>query len=152
MRYVGEPVAIVVAETAAQARDAADAVDVDIAELPVVSDVERALAPGAPVIWPEAPGNVALDWTDGDAAAVEAACARAAHVERVRLLDPRLAPAALEPRAAIGQWDAASGRYTLIACTQGVAIVRRHPRGGRLQGAAVSRSACSPTTSAAASA
>jgi aerobic carbon-monoxide dehydrogenase large subunit len=125
VRYVGEPVAIVVAETAAQARDAADAVTVDAIELPVVSDVERALAPGAPVIWPEAPGNVALDWTDGDAAVVDAACARAKHVERVRLLDPRLAPAALEPRAAIGQWDAASGRYTLIAGTQGVAIVRR---------------------------
>src|SRR5439155_425250 len=86
---------------------------------------ERALAPGAPVIWPEAPDNVALDWTDGDAAAVEMACARAAHVERVRLLDTRLAPAALEPRAAIGQWDAVSGRYTLIAGTQGVAVVRR---------------------------
>ena len=125
VRYVGEPVAIVVAEAAAQARDAAEAVSVDVSDLPVVSDVERALAPGAPVLWPEAPGNVALDWTDGDAAAVEAACARAAHVERVRLLDPRLAPAALEPRAAIGQWDAASGRYTLVAGTQGVAIVRR---------------------------
>src|SRR2546425_10460732 len=125
VRYVGEPVAIVVAETAAQARDAADAVAVDEAELSAASDVERALAPGAPVIWPEAPDNVALDWTDGDAAAVEMACARAAHVERVRLVDTRLAPAALEPRAAIGQWDAVSGRYTLIAGTQGVAVVRR---------------------------
>ncbi|HUF93851.1 MAG TPA: xanthine dehydrogenase family protein molybdopterin-binding subunit, partial [Candidatus Limnocylindria bacterium] len=125
VRYAGEPVAIVVAETAAQARDAAEAVVIDATERPAVSDVERALAPGAPVLWPEAPGNVALDWTDGDAAAVQAACARAAHVERVRLLDPRLAPAALEPRAAIGRWDAASGRYTLTAGTQGVAIVRR---------------------------
>ncbi len=125
VRYVGEPLAIVVAETAAQAHDAAEAVVVDVAGLPAASDVERALAPGAPVIWPEAPGNVALDWTDGDAAVVEAAFARAAHVERVRLLDTRLAPAALEPRAAIGQWDSASGRYTLIAGTQGVAVVRR---------------------------
>jgi len=125
VRYVGEPMAIVVAETAAQARDAVDVVVVDVAELPAASDVERALTPGAPVIWPEAPGNVALDWTDGDAAAMEAAFARAAHVERVRLVDTRLAPAALEPRAAIGQWDAARGRYTLIAGTQGVAVVRR---------------------------
>jgi carbon-monoxide dehydrogenase large subunit len=125
IRYVGEPVALVIAETAAQARDAADAVALSVTELPAVSDVERALAPGAPVIWPEAPGNVALDWTDGDAAAVEAAFAQAAHVERVCLLDTRLAPAALEPRAAIGQWDGASGRYTLIAGTQGVAVVRR---------------------------
>jgi carbon-monoxide dehydrogenase large subunit len=125
VRYVGEPIAIVVGETQAQARDAADAVTVEAIEMPVIADVERALAPGAPVLWPEAPGNVALDWTDGDAAAVNAAFARAAHIERVRLLDPRLAPAALEPRAAIGEWDAKSGRYTLIAGTQGVAIVRR---------------------------
>jgi len=125
VRYVGEPVAIVVAETAAAARDAAEAVTVRVAELPAAPDVERALAPGAPTIWPEASGNVALDWTDGDAAAVEAAFARAAHVERVRLVDTRLAPAALEPRAAIAQWDPASGRYTLVAGTQGVAVVRR---------------------------
>ena len=125
VRYVGEPVAIVVAETAAQARDAAEAISVDVVELPSLPDVERALAPGAPAIWLEAPGNVALDWTDGDAAAVDAAFGRATHVERVRMLDTRLAPAALEPRAAIGQWDAARGRYTLIAGTQGVAIVRR---------------------------
>jgi carbon-monoxide dehydrogenase large subunit len=125
VRYVGEPVAMVVAATAAQARDAAEAVAVDVAPLPAVCDVERALAPGAPLIWPGAPGNVALDWTDGDAAAVQAAFARAAHVERVRLVDTRLAPAALEPRAAIGEWDPARGRYTLIAGTQGVAVVRR---------------------------
>ncbi|OGK96445.1 MAG: hypothetical protein A3D33_14465 [Candidatus Rokubacteria bacterium RIFCSPHIGHO2_02_FULL_73_26] len=125
VRYVGEPLAIVVAETAAQARDAADALVAELAERPAVADVERAMAPGAPAIWPQAPGNIALDWTDGDAAAVEAAFARAAHVERVRLLDTRLAPSALEPRAAIGQWDAAAGRYTLIASTQGVAVVRR---------------------------
>jgi carbon-monoxide dehydrogenase large subunit len=125
VRYVGEPIGVVVAETAAQARDAAEAVVVDTAELPAVSDVERALAPTAPALWPEAPGNVALDWTDGDAAAVDAAFARATHVERVRLLDTRLAPSALEPRAAIGQWDPAVERYTLIASTQGVAVVRR---------------------------
>ena len=125
VRYVGEPLAIVVAETAAQARDAAEAVMVDVRELPAAVDVDAALAPGAPLVWPEVPNNIVLDWTDGDAAAVDAAFARAAHVERVRLVDTRLAPAALEPRAAIGQWDAASGRYTLIAGTQGVAVVRR---------------------------
>jgi carbon-monoxide dehydrogenase large subunit len=68
---------------------------------------------------------VALDWTDGDASAVAAAFSGAAHIERVRLLDTRLAPAAMEPRAAIGAWDAKSGRYTLVASTQGVAVVRR---------------------------
>jgi len=125
VRYVGEPLAIVVAETAAQARDAAEAVVVDLAELPAAPDVAHAMAPGAHAVWPQAPGNVAFDWTDGDAAVVDAAFVRAAHVERVRLLDTRLAPSALEPRAAIGQWDPAAERYTLIASTQGVTVVRR---------------------------
>jgi carbon-monoxide dehydrogenase large subunit len=125
VRYVGEPIAVVVAETVGQAQDAAAVVVVELDELLAASDVERAMAPTAPAIWPEAPGNVALDWTDGDGAAVDAAFARAAHVERLRLLDTRLAPSALEPRAAIGQWDAGTQRYTLIAGTQGVAVVRR---------------------------
>ena len=81
--------------------------------------------PDAPAIWPDAPGNIALDWEDGDAAAVDAAFARAAHVERVRLVDTRLAPSAMEPRAAIASFDASSQRYTLIAPTQGVAVVRK---------------------------
>ena len=125
VRYVGEPLAIVVAETSAQAQDAARAVVIQLDARPAVSEVARALAPGTPSVWADAPDNVAFDWTDGDAAAVEAAFSRAAHVEHVRLLDTRLAPVALEPRAAIGQWDAASQRYTLIAGTQGVAVVRR---------------------------
>jgi len=125
VRYVGEPVAMVVAETAAQAQDAAEAVRLDLAELPAASDVERATAPGAPAIWEAAPGNICLDWEDGDAAAAEAAFARAAHVARVRLTDTRVAPSPMEPRAALGAWDAASERYTLIASTQGVALVRK---------------------------
>jgi carbon-monoxide dehydrogenase large subunit len=125
VRHVGEALAIAVAETAAQAADAALAVHADLVELPAASTVERAMAPGAHAVWPEAPGNVAFDWGDGDAAAVEAALGRAAHVARVRLADTRVAPSALEPRAAIGQWDAGAGRYTLTASTQGVAVVRR---------------------------
>jgi carbon-monoxide dehydrogenase large subunit len=125
VRYVGEPVAIVVAETAAQALDAAEAVVLEVEELAAVANVERAAAAGAPAIWDEAPGNVCLDWEDGDAAAVEAAFAQAAHVARVKLLDTRVAVAAMEPRAAIGAWDTASGRYTLTAGTQGVALVRK---------------------------
>ena len=125
VRYVGEPIAIVVADTAAQAQDAAEAVVLDFVDLPAASDVERASAAGAPAIWDEAPGNVCLDWEDGDAAAVEAAFAKAAHVARVKLLDTRVAVAAMEPRAAIGAWDAATGRYTLTAGTQGVALVRK---------------------------
>ncbi|MGH7308743.1 MAG: xanthine dehydrogenase family protein molybdopterin-binding subunit [Candidatus Rokuibacteriota bacterium] len=125
VRYVGEPMAVVVAETASQARDAAAVVVAELGELPPASDVERAMASTTPTIWPQVPGNIALDWTDGDGAAVNVAFARAAHVERVRLLDTRLAPSALEPRAAIGQWDRGAERYTLIAGTQGVAVVRR---------------------------
>ena len=125
VRYVGEAVAIAIAETPEQAADAAAAVVLDLDPLPAASDVETALAPSAPAIWPDAPGNVAFDWADGDPAAVEAAIAGAAHVARVRLHDTRLAPAAMEPRAAIGQWNPADGRYTLIASTQGVAVVRR---------------------------
>ncbi|HXA94962.1 MAG TPA: xanthine dehydrogenase family protein molybdopterin-binding subunit [Candidatus Dormibacteraeota bacterium] len=125
VHYVGEAVAIAVAETPALAADAAAGVRVDLDPLPAAADVERALAPGAHPVHPAAPDNVAFDWTDGDAAAVDAAIRGAAHVARVRLHDTRLAPSALEPRAAIGQWDAATDRYTLTASTQGVAVVRR---------------------------
>jgi carbon-monoxide dehydrogenase large subunit len=125
VRYVGEAVAMVVAETAHQAQDAAEAVEVRFDPLPAASDIARAMAPGAPALWAEAPGNVALDWEDGDAAAVDQAFGRAAHVEHVRLIDTRLAPSAMEPRAAIASFDAQSERYTLIAPTQGVAVVRK---------------------------
>jgi len=125
VRYVGEAVAIVIAETAHQAQDAAEAVEVQFDQLSVAPDVERAMAKDAPEIWPGAPGNIALDWEDGDAAAVDAAFARAAHIEQVRLIDTRLAPSAMEPRAAIASFDAQAQRYTLIASTQGVAVVRK---------------------------
>jgi len=125
IRYVGEPVAIVVAETLAQAQDAAEAVRVDYDELPNASTIERALAGDATPIHAARPGNVALDWTDGNAATVEQAFTGAAHVERVRLDDTRLAPVSMEPRGGIGSFDPASGRYTLIASTQGVAVVRK---------------------------
>jgi aerobic carbon-monoxide dehydrogenase large subunit len=125
IRYAGEPLAIVVAESFAQAQDAAERVVVEHEELPALPEVESAVAKGAPQLWPQVPGNVALDWVDGDQAAVDAAFAKAAHVERVRLVDTRLAPAAMEPRAAIGQWDEKAGRYTLTASTQGVAVVRK---------------------------
>ena len=125
VRFVGEAVAMVVAETPGQALDAAEAVDVSFDQLAAAADVERAIASGAPAVWPEVPDNVALDWEHGDAAAVAAAFARAAHVARVRLMDTRLAPSAMEPRAAIASFDPQSQRYTLIAPTQGVAVVRK---------------------------
>jgi carbon-monoxide dehydrogenase large subunit len=125
VRYVGEPVALVVAATVAQALDAAEAVTVEYRQLSAASDVTRAMSEGAPQIWAGAPGNIALDWEEGDAAAVDTAFARAAHVERVRLLDTRLAPSAMEPRAALAAYDPLAQQYTLIAPTQGVAVVRK---------------------------
>ena len=125
IRHVGEPVAIVVAQTLGQAQDAAEAVRIDVDELPSAPDIAGAIAPGAPAIHAARPGNIVLDWTDGDAAALDAAFGQAAHVERVRLDDTRLAPVSMEPRGGIGSFDPASGRYTLIASTQGVAVVRK---------------------------
>jgi carbon-monoxide dehydrogenase large subunit len=125
IRYAGEPVAIVVAQTLAQAQDAAEHVIVETDDRTAAATIERALAADAAAIHDRLPGNVALDWTDGDVAAVDAAFASAAHVQRVRLADTRLAPVTMEPRAGIGLWDEATQRYTLIASTQGVAIVRK---------------------------
>jgi carbon-monoxide dehydrogenase large subunit len=125
VRYVGEGVAIVVAETPQQALDGAEAVELDLAILPAASDLARALAPGAQAIWPDAPANIALNWADGDEAALDAAFANAECIARLQLRDTRVAPSAMEPRAAIGAWDPQEARYTLVACTQGVAIVRR---------------------------
>lgn len=125
IRYVGEPVAIVIAQTLLQAQDAAERVTVDVAELTSASIVERAIADGAAAIHAQLPGNVALDWTDGNVEAVDAGFAKAAHVQRIRLADTRLAPVSMEPRAGIGMWDETRQRYTLVASTQGVAIVRK---------------------------
>jgi carbon-monoxide dehydrogenase large subunit len=125
IRFVGEALALVVAETLAEAQDAAEQVQVDIEELGCASDIESAMVEGAVPLYDSVPGNIALDWRDGDVTAVEAAFAKAAHVERVRLDDTRLAAVSLEPRAGIGLWDEASERYTLIATTQGVAVVRK---------------------------
>ena len=125
VRYAGEPVAVVVAETLAQALDAAEAINVVLDALPVAADVRAAMAPDAAALFADAPGNIAFDWEDGDIDAVSAAFATAAHVETIVLEDPRLAPAAMEPRAAIGAYDPETGRMTLIAPTQGVSIVHR---------------------------
>ena len=119
VRHVGDPIAFVVAETAAQARDAAELIEVDYDELPVVADTKAAVAPDAPRIWDEAPGNVCLDWEIGDRAATEAAFARASHVTRIELVNNRVVVSPIEPRVAIGDYDAAEGLMTLYTPTQG---------------------------------
>jgi carbon-monoxide dehydrogenase large subunit len=125
VRHVGDAVAIVVADSPMRAQDAAEGVAVHYRELPAASEIGLARAADAPALWPGAPGNVALDWTHGDAAAVDAAFATAAHRVTMDLRMTRLAPTALEPRAAIGMWDEAEQTYTLIASTQGVSVVRK---------------------------
>jgi len=120
VRFVGDPVAFVVAETALQARDAAEAVELDVEPLPAVALASEAARPGAPQIWDEAPGNVACDFRYGDREKVAEAFARAAHVTRLELRNTRVVNCALEPRAAICSYDAATQRFTLVAPGQGV--------------------------------
>jgi carbon-monoxide dehydrogenase large subunit len=128
--HVGEPVAIVVAQSAAAAQDAADKIVVDYTPLDAVTDVRDAIKPGAPQLWPEAPGNIGFDWTapadpEGKKnAALEKAFAEAAHVVKVELVNQRLVVASLEPRTATASYDAASNRYTLRCGSQAVAAVR----------------------------
>src|SRR4051812_5263088 len=121
VRYVGDPVAFVVAETVAQARDAAEAVVVEIEPLPAVTSAEEAAKPGAPQLYDHIPNNVALDYHYGDKAAVDAAFAGAAHVTRLDIVNTRVAVVAMEPRAALASYDKASERYTIQVPTQGVA-------------------------------
>jgi carbon-monoxide dehydrogenase large subunit len=120
VRYVGDPVALVIAETLNQARDAAEAVLLDVAPLPPVTTAGAALVPGAPLIHDEAPGNVALTFQAGDADAVAAAFARASHVTRLALRNNRIVVAPMEPRSALASFDAETERYTLRVGCQGV--------------------------------
>jgi carbon-monoxide dehydrogenase large subunit len=120
VRFVGDPLAFVVAETKAQAKDAAEAVEMDIDPLPAVTEASAAAAPGAPLLYDHVPGNVVLDFRFGDAAKVADAFARAAHVTTLTIRSNRIVVSAMEPRSAIGAWDAAEGRYTLRVGSQGV--------------------------------
>jgi carbon-monoxide dehydrogenase large subunit len=121
VRYVGDPVAFVVAETLAQARDAGEAIMIDIDPLPAVTDPEEAAKPGAPQLYDHIPNNVALDYHYGDAAKVEAVFASAAHVAKLDIVNTRVAVVAMEPRAGLASYDKSSDRYTIHVPTQGVA-------------------------------
>jgi carbon-monoxide dehydrogenase large subunit len=124
VRFGGDPVACVVAETALQAKDAAEAVELDIEPLPAVTLASAAAKPGAPQLYDDVPGNVIVDYHYGDAEKVAAAFARAAHVTKLALRNTRVVVAAMEPRAGLCSYDKASGRWTLIAPGQGVFAMR----------------------------
>jgi len=119
VRHLGEPLGIVIAESADAARDAAEAVDIEIDELPAVTRASEAAKPGAPLIHEDTKGNVALDYHYGDTAKVDAAFAAAAHVVTLSPRNTRVAVAAMEPRAAIAAYDAANGKFTLHVGCQG---------------------------------
>ncbi len=120
VRYVGEAVAVVVAETAVQAKDAAEAVELDIEDLPAVTTPVDALAPGAPLIHDDAPGNLVLDFHFGNAEAVAKAFAEAAHVTTLKIDSNRVVCNPMEPRSAIGSYDKKSERWVLHVGCQGV--------------------------------
>ena len=124
VRHVGEIVAIVVAETRDQAREAAALIDVDYRELPAAASLEAARADGAPRVWDEAEGNLCYDWEVGDRAAAEEAIAGAAHVVSIDVVNQRLVPNAIEPRAAIGNFDPTTGVYTLYTTSQNPHLIR----------------------------
>jgi carbon-monoxide dehydrogenase large subunit len=124
VRFVGDPVVAVIAETRAQAMDAAEMVEVEYEPLPAVTDTARALDPDAPVIWPERGSNLCVLWTNGRKEQTDAAFAAAHTVAQVDLIQNRVIGNPMEPRVAIGQWDAAKERYDLTSPTQGVIRVR----------------------------
>src|SRR5438552_5506189 len=125
VRHVGDPVAFVVADTNEQARDAHELIEIAYRPMPAVVDAAAALAAGAPLLWDEAPGNLSYRFERGDTAAVGAAFAGAAHIVEIELVNNRLVVAPIEPRAAIGHYDAAGDRLELLLTGQGVHSLRQ---------------------------
>ncbi len=124
VRYVGDPVAFVVAETLAQAKDAAELIAVEYEMLPVLASAAAALAPGAPALWDDNPGNEAFTYEAGDKAAVDAAFAGAAHVVRDTIVVNRVSANSMEPRGCLAQYDRGEERYTIRCTVQSVHQIR----------------------------
>ncbi|RVD56433.1 MULTISPECIES: xanthine dehydrogenase family protein molybdopterin-binding subunit [unclassified Mesorhizobium] len=124
VRYVGDAVVIVVAETKGQARDAAEAVEITYKELKAVVDATTALEKGAPQVHAEAENNLIFDWEIGDGKATDAAIKAAAHVTRMKIVNNRLVPNAMEPRAALGHYDKAEDHYTCWTTSQNPHVAR----------------------------
>ena len=114
MRYVGDHVAVVIADTLAEARDAAEQITVEYEVLPASVDTATTQDPGKPQVHAEAPNNTVYQWHLGDKAATDAAFAGAKHVTKIDLVNNRLIPNAMEPRAAIGEYDAGNEAFTLL--------------------------------------
>ena len=129
VRHVGEAIGAVVAETLAQAKDAAEAVQAEIEPLPAVTTPSAAAAPGSPLLYDDVPGNVGLDFHFGDSDKVDAAFARAAHVTRLQLRNNRIIVNAMEPRSAIAQYDPEHRHWTLHVGCQGVFGFRNYIAG-----------------------
>lgn len=119
VRHVGDPVAFVVGATPQAARDGAEALAVEYAELPAVTDLARAHDADAPLVWDEAKRNLCFDWETGDKAETERLFKEAAHVTKLTVVNNRIVVASMEARAAVAEYDAASERFTLYANTQG---------------------------------
>ena len=124
VRYVGDAVVIVIADTKGQARDAAEAVEITYKERKAVTDTVSALKPGAPQLHPEAEGNLIFDWELGDAKSTDAALANAAHITKMHIINNRLVPNAMEPRATLGHYDKAEDHYTCWTTSQNPHVAR----------------------------
>ncbi|MEL6347508.1 MAG: xanthine dehydrogenase family protein molybdopterin-binding subunit, partial [Myxococcota bacterium] len=124
VRHVGDPVAVVIAETLQQAQEAALNVDVDYTPIPSVIHTADAMSDDAPQIWEQAPKNMCYDWELGDKAATEAAFENAAHVVSIDLINQRLVPNAIEPRAALASYDVNAEEYTLYTTSQNPHLAR----------------------------
>ncbi|MET0202708.1 MAG: xanthine dehydrogenase family protein molybdopterin-binding subunit, partial [Casimicrobiaceae bacterium] len=124
VRHVGDQIAMVFSETREQANDAAELIEVDYEVLPAVVDPAAALKPGAPQIHDEAPGNKCYTWAIGDKAAVDAAFAKAAHVTKIDIVNNRLIPNAIEPRAAVASYSRTEDAYTLYVTSQNPHVER----------------------------
>ena len=124
VRYIGDPVAFVIAETAAEAADAAELVEVDYEPLPVVVDTESALDAGKPLVWPDAPNNICYVWQGGDKATADAAFAKADKIIKYKAVVNRVTAATMEPRAALSHMDTAADRITIYTTLQRAFVYR----------------------------
>ena len=124
VRHIGDPVAVVIAETLEQAKDAAERIEVSYNPLPAVVAADDAIKPGKPQLFDNAPHNICFDWHLGDKAAVDLAFTQAQHVTRLEIINNRLVSNPMEPRAAIGEYDRSTGDYTLYTTSQDPHVIR----------------------------